>query len=124
MQTGPKRVPTLMPRSVPPGIASRGIDSRLCSVFGHVLSEARSPQRQRALYQHRSVGAHASPPRFGFDSSIMLTYLTILGLASSVVAKGAYIEWAGGGDNRYLSAASDYLYDGTTVGMWVSTSWP
>ncbi|EKD05553.1 hypothetical protein A1Q2_00167 [Trichosporon asahii var. asahii CBS 8904] len=44
----------------------------------------------------------------------MLTYLTLIGIASTVAAKGAYIEWAGGGDARFLSATSDYLFDGTS----------
>lgn len=48
----------------------------------------------------------------------MLAYLTVFGiLASTAGAKGAYLEWSGGGDARFLSATTDYLYNGTMVGL-------
>lgn len=50
----------------------------------------------------------------------MLIYLTVFGiLASTAAAKGAYLVWSGGGDARFLSATSDYLYNGTAVGLYV-----
>lgn len=48
----------------------------------------------------------------------MLTYLTLGVLANTAAAlTGAYIQWSGGGDARFLSATSDYLQNGTGIGL-------
>ena len=116
MRSGGGSVPRRMPKCEPlsPNLGEpQRIDSRLCSGLGHVLMESSDCAAEQ---RYISTAPPLPIPNLR-HTVIMLTYLTLIGIASTVAAKGAYIEWAGGGDARFLSATSDYLFDGTSVGL-------